>query len=543
MEPFYEDCGSDGFENAIDQNFRCQICLNVLDDPVQCRTKQHYFCSSCITRVLKHSQTCPLCREELTLEMLRPAPRIVTNVLSQLKYHYDNRAKACCDGKPSQSGILKTHVSSCGFCPVVCSNDGCFMIINKRDQELHETLLCGAKKLKCDDCGQRMQRKQFTTCGCALKKELLGIKTEFAEIKTMLKDRNTELDTEKTENYQLKCVQEKMMKEISRMKTELDNYQTIYNMKQAPIQVPYLNVKEDIVVAGGWQSNSVEMFSWSKRKWIQLRPMKERRFAAASVPYNNEMLVVGGLTGCGSYADSLEVMEMSQESCEWVDLQAKLPFKCHGHKCVQYQNHLFVIGGHNSNAMDCTDGIYEVLMSPPFSSKLVSRMPQPRCYHGVEAFDDKILIFGGTTTLMLDSRNDVDCVDSVFVYDINENQCEEMSPLPFPIGSMATARLGDEVILMGGFDNKGEALNAVVMYNVKTGESKILPPMRYKRAGCVAVVTGNVIVVMGGYNQEQSYLNSVECFSFVRETWEELPPMVEPRYRATAATKHAASTA
>ena len=37
-------------------------------------------------------------------------------------------------------GSLKTHVASCEFNPVPCSNDKCDEIISQRDKEIHENL-------------------------------------------------------------------------------------------------------------------------------------------------------------------------------------------------------------------------------------------------------------------------------------------------------------------------------------------------------------------------------------------------------------------
>jgi hypothetical protein len=35
---------------------------------------------------------------------------------------------------------LEIHVNQCGFAPVMCENEGCGAIVNKRDQENHEKI-------------------------------------------------------------------------------------------------------------------------------------------------------------------------------------------------------------------------------------------------------------------------------------------------------------------------------------------------------------------------------------------------------------------
>ena len=77
---FLETGEHNRFEKEVERNFHypsCPMCLNVTNDPVQCRGNQHLFCSPCIKRHLEqHSQTCPTCREELMAETLVQPPRI-----------------------------------------------------------------------------------------------------------------------------------------------------------------------------------------------------------------------------------------------------------------------------------------------------------------------------------------------------------------------------------------------------------------------------------------------------------------------------------
>ena len=104
------------------------------------------------------------------------------------------------------------------------------------------------------------------------------------------------------------------------------------------------------------------------------------------------------------------------------------------------------------------------------------------------------------------------------------------------MSEMASVRWGDNVVVIGSVDKRGDELNTVILYNVKTEQSHMLPPMRCKRQGCTAVIVGNNIVVLEGYG-EQGKLKSVECFNFESYTWQELPEMSEmsqARYLHTA---------
>ena len=140
------------FENDVDENFHCSICYNVLKDPRTCKNNDHVFCLDCITEHLRvNSQTCPECNEHLSVETLR-RPRVLNNYLSKLKINCDYASRGCLEYTCVEN--LQSHVASCGFAPVSCSNENCCMVINKQEREHHETLVCEYRKVKCHDCGK-----------------------------------------------------------------------------------------------------------------------------------------------------------------------------------------------------------------------------------------------------------------------------------------------------------------------------------------------------------------------------------------------------
>ena len=546
----YED---DRFENPVSQNFHCPICLKVFKDPVTCQRNQHCFCRSCITRHLTNSETCPSCKEELTLKTLTQPPRIFMSCFSELKIRCDYINRGC--QRFVQLGDLKTHVKDCDFTPVLCSNEGCLAQINKRDRTHHEAELCEFRILKCHECSEirkemdevkmflsavtdqveevkvnveattdQVEEVKMNVAATHAKVEEMKtnsnnkmneIKKEMRDIKKELTEINTQLMTQPDQMCGIQEAQEKMMKEIER------------------IQIDAANVNESVVIAGGFGTrklNTVEIFRWSERSWSPLQPMKESRRGASSFVYKNRIIVTGGDIG-GSYTDKME--SMSSDSFvgfgQWSNVPAKLPAKLWGHSSVVYNERLIVTGGFDADKMVFSDSIHEILLTPPYAAEFLSRMSEPRIYHGVELFDDKILVVGGRKAASVK-----DNVASAVIYDINKNECKEMAPLPFAVSEMATVRWGDNVIVIGGADENNKALNTVVIYNVKTGKSHMLPEMKCKRKRCAAVVSQNTIVVMGGRDEQGKILNSVERFSFNSYLWEHLPPMIEARVNATA---------
>ena len=294
-------------------------------------------------------------------------------------------------------------------------------------------------------------------------------------------------------------------------------------------------IKGNIIVAGGsggmFDQKSVklvEMFSWTTRQWTHLPPMTSLRVRSSSFVHEDQMFVCGGWR---SEEDSIEVLNLKEQGAQWKKFTAKLPQWTFGHTTVVYENNLFIFGGVSGGKV--VNDIYKVSLVPPYSSQLVCHMPEPRTWHGAQCFGDKVVIVGGTTT-----GSSSGSLDTVLLYDITNNCCQTLAPLPFAVCDMATVAWKDNIIIIGGCDKNDKKLNTVVVYNITNRKSTMLPAMKYERAGCSAVITGNVIVVMGGWNEEEHELNFVECFDFDLNLWVELVPMNEKRDGATAVVKY-----
>ena len=563
-QPGYDD---ERFDTIIDRHFHCLICYNVLKDPVMCRRNQHYFCRGCITEHLRrNSHTCPTCADELTVETLNNVPRIVTDYLDERKIRCDYEDRGCRELVQLQN--LNRHVAECGFSPVVCGNQGCGQTINKRDRTYHESELCQFRKLKCHNC------EEISTM-------MAGMKTKVAELDTKLKNSNivmndklnkmeanidtkianlsTKMDTKlETVNTKVANLQanvearfEAVNNEVRGMRTSLNEMKDGFDhLKEAVLErIESKERKQEestrdvsgaesggrenqhIFVAGGWKRNSVEIFNYPQRLWSLLKPMPEKREDAYSFVYNNHVTLAGGWCDGrpGDNMIQMNIHPVPDLTTNWSDFGAKLPARMFGHSSVVCKDSLFVTGGLNADQDVYFDCIHEVELKPPYTVKVLSKMPEPRVYHSTVLCDDSILIVGGRKTVRYKYN-----LSSVLRYDIKNNECQQLPELPYPVSEMATVKWGENVVIIGGHDKDDKALNKVIIYNMKTGNSHMLPPMLHKRCRCTAVVIENTIVVLGGSNEEGEVLESVEGFSFDRYTWEELPDMKEPRQFHTA---------
>ena len=482
------------FVSTINRNFLCLICFNVLKDPVLCPRNQHCFCRCCITTHLENSRRCPTCADELTEETLIVPSRMVCDYLDESKIRCVYHDRGCQEVVQLQH--LDEHEDSCGFTPAVCTNPGCGATLNKRDLVHHQSEVCEFRKLKCHSCEETT--KTLANLENKMEAKFEVVNNDVKELKTAL-----------VEAF------DKMMDFLVKIETNINKNAT---------RVGYRPSAENIIVAGGLSKCSAEMFNWRQRTWSPLQSIPKTRYAATSFVHKNQVVIAGGYCARSGRVDDMIRMNVDPHpdlSTHWSECPVKLPTKLGNHSSVLYDDKLMVTGGSDGNAI--SDKIHEVKVVPPYTVKILSRMPEARRSHCMEIFDDSLLILGGRTTG--DSK---DNLSSVVLYDMKNNVCKQLAPLLYEVSLMATVRWGDNVVVIGGVDKHGNRLNTVIMYNVKTQQSHMLPPMRCKRDACAAVVVGNNIVVLGGFG-DQGGLKSVECFNFERYTWQELPEMSQAR--------------
>ena len=509
------------FQSAIDDGFICCICLCVLKDPMQCENNEHYFCSGCIKEHLKKtSHSCPVCQDKLTVETLSKAPRIVGDCVSRYKISCDYATRGC--DEVLELGTLQTHVQDCDFMPVSSSNEGCDKIVSKRDVERHENELCQFKTTTCDDCGEKMPHHKYGAHGCVLRRDVDKIKKDLAGMKKDLADTKKDIAETTKDLADVKAIQHEMVNEmregIQRITIAIENFQ-----KSSGNVADVVNaMNSDIVVIGGFDPtkkslSSVERFNFFNKTWTPLAELKTARAFHAAVVFENQILVCGGSTIYKpvNHTVSIEVLDLNDNPPTWREFAATLPVKVAGHKCVVYGNRLLIIGGRTK--FKSLDTIYELLLVPPYSCKLLCHMKKERAFHAAELFDDKVLIAGG-----------IGWEADVEIFDITRNECVEMPPLLYPRGGfgMATVRRDDSMLLIGEEDDKGKSVNDIIEYDFNTGQSKVLMETKAGGYSYSAVYSGNILVLIGGL--------SVDCFRFSTNSWKKLPSITYSRFGACA---------
>ena len=403
--------------------------------------------------------------------------------------------------------FLDRHVRSCGYSPTRCTNACCTEVMNRHEKERHERELCEFRQIICNECGERLILKSSRVHSCFMRKRI--------------DDLERRLNVSQTGSGEIEN------------KVKLTQEEMTYLAREATERCDLFTARQKIFVCGGCDGRtnvkSVESYSWPDNSWTLEPAMNEKRTASSAFVHDREIYVSGGWTGT-NHTDSIESLNVDEENLEWKP-QFKMPIKCDRHKMVCHENRVIQTGGyHNDNS---SNGIYEISLNPPHNTKLLTQMPEPRHSHGSEIIDNQVVVAGGRTSNYTD-----DAKNTVYAYDLNNNELKTLPPLPFPIAEIATVSYKGNIILIGGVNEKCQTSNSVVMYDVKTGKIKMLPCLNHKRAQCAAVIIGNVIVVMGGYVYEtETRLDTVECLDLNTNVWRELSPMTTKRSRLAAVLK------
>lgn len=141
------------FDSTIEQDFVCSICLCVFLNPVQDKC-EHLFCADCIHDWLTKNDSsngkgrCPLCQETIVWTEMKPASRIVKNLLSNLKINCKFREYGCIQS--IKYDLIADHEKDCKhqLCPKGCGatlnnlqDHDCISFLKYTVQELTQDLV------------------------------------------------------------------------------------------------------------------------------------------------------------------------------------------------------------------------------------------------------------------------------------------------------------------------------------------------------------------------------------------------------------------
>ena len=129
------------FVGKVRKDLLCFICNKVPEEPRLCKNKYHIFCLAHISWHLRYSQTCPVCRDPLTLETLRRPTGFLKNYLHYLKIKCKLDNRGCLDVVRLKD--LSRHVDQSEIAPVYMRSryEKCEMVVKKSDKDNHQQYL------------------------------------------------------------------------------------------------------------------------------------------------------------------------------------------------------------------------------------------------------------------------------------------------------------------------------------------------------------------------------------------------------------------
>ena len=187
---------------TIRRNFLCLICFNVLKDPILCPRNQHCFCRGCITKHLE------------------------TPYLNELNIRCVYHDRGC--EEIVQLQHLDQHEDSCGFTPVVCGNQDCGAILNKRDLTRHESELCEYRKSKCHSC------EEITKTLADMEKRTEQMETKQANVEKNMETKLMNLE---------KNMETKLVNLVKNIDTRLKNTDTTVKNNTPVMETQMANVE------------------------------------------------------------------------------------------------------------------------------------------------------------------------------------------------------------------------------------------------------------------------------------------------------------
>ena len=472
------------FASTVSQNFICSICFNVLRDPVLCPRNHHCFCRGCITKHLENSQRCPTCADELTVETLAEPQRMVKDILNELKIHciYNNRG---CQ-EIVQLQHIDQHEATCGFAPAVCTNQGCGATLNQRDLIHHESEVCEFRKLKCHSCGETTKtladmekRIGNMESNMAKKEHIVTMETDIRNIQAKManveknvasmgtKITNVERSMEKNTAV-MEGNLEAVNKEVRGLKTALiegfdemkDVLVKMEEMKDANRRNAPSGDRENIIVAAGHRTDSVEMFNWRQRTWSPLQSMLKSRWGATSFVYNKvPPYTVKTLSGMPE------------------------PRLCH---CMEiFDDSLLIVGGRTTGR--CNDNLSSVVLYDIKKNecKQLAPLPYEVSLMATVRWGGNIVVIGG-----IDKQGNR--LDTVIIYNVKTEQSHMLPSMRCKRGACTAVVIGNNIVVLGGVDERGHNLKSVEAFNFESYIWQELPGMSQARWLHTAVVVGTL---------------------------------------------------
>ena len=151
----------------------------------------------------------------------------------------------------------------------------------------------------------------------AKRETVATVETHIKNMETRMKnvERNMERNAADMEgkleavNNEVRGLKTTLIEDFDEMKDVLVKMENKIEENTRKVRNTASGDKENIIVAGGFGTGSVEMFNWRQRTWSPLQSLPKKRYAATSFVYNNHVTIAGGY--CSGYVDDMIRMNIN----------------------------------------------------------------------------------------------------------------------------------------------------------------------------------------------------------------------------------------
>ncbi|KAI9270468.1 hypothetical protein BDA99DRAFT_501856 [Phascolomyces articulosus] len=148
------DLRSLNFVETINSNLICCICQSPFVDPVVLPCG-HTFCTICIHQACEASSVCPIDRSAISISDIRPAVKIVCNMVNELSVECPRSEEGC--DYIGQRQFIENHVKNdCLYTFAACQLEECKILVLKKDLSSHVST-CKYRSAECKMCKKKMR--------------------------------------------------------------------------------------------------------------------------------------------------------------------------------------------------------------------------------------------------------------------------------------------------------------------------------------------------------------------------------------------------
>lgn len=292
------------------------------------------------------------------------------------------------------------------------------------------------------------------------------------------------------------------------------------NLKNGP-GVLYFDLSNFIFSFGGEfkieGTQPTNKFSISKydifhKKWCdyQMKPFTFNRCLFPVICFDTFIYIIGGYDGSKTI-DSIERYDFISKT--WEDMSS-LKIRRSACDSILYieKKQILIFGGIKNNTALYEIEAYDIQLN---ESKIIGKLKIPRVNCKVARFENKIFIFGGTNSNVMDSNIFV----NIEYFDL-ETYESFLLPLHFNYMSFGLFQINDDVYLTGGANSNQpkEVTTNFWKFNLKFQTLTSLPNLNKKREYHSLTYYDNKLLVFGGYDQN-NIVQEVEAFDFMINKW------------------------